>query len=86
MKFYIYAGDRSQAKHLAREMNLEESCYRIVDRAEKLYGLRGGTVLLYGTWGLRNPDEITQVINRAKINGMSVLEVKDRGEGLAEAG
>jgi hypothetical protein len=79
MKFYIYAGDRSQAKNLAKEMNFDESCYRIVDMAEKLYGLRGGTVLLYGTWRLRNPDEIMQVITRAKINGMSVLEVNDRG-------
>jgi len=78
MKFYIYAGDSSQAKHLAREMNLEKSCYQIVDRVEKLYGQRGGTMLLYGTWELRNTNEIIQVINRAKINGMSVLAVDDR--------
>ncbi len=78
MKFYIYAGDANQASNLARAMDLGRHEWKSVHTVEQLLGQRGGNVLLYGTWKLRPMKEIEEVITRAKVNMMTVLEVNDR--------
>ena len=78
MRFYIYAGDASQASKLARAMDLGRHEWKAVHTVEQILGQRGGTMLLYGTWKSRPNDEIMEVITRAKVNMMTVLLVDDR--------
>jgi hypothetical protein len=78
MRFYIYAGDASQASNLARAMDLGRHEWKSVHGVEQLLGQRGGTLLLYGTWRSHTNDEIKEVVTRARANMMTVLLVDDR--------
>lgn len=79
MRFFIYSGTNEQARTLARMMDLARNEWTYVHSPEVLYGQRGGTILLYGSWRELPEERTARVSERAHTNMMAVLTVEDRG-------
>lgn len=71
----ICAGDHRQAEALAWSMRLSKSEWSYIYDSDKLLGLRGMTLLMWGTWGGRK--DIHEILMTAKAMDMKVLYVND---------
>lgn len=78
MRFYIYAGSNEQARTLARAMDLARDEWKHLHTPNMLRGVRGGVILLYGTWWERPEQEVEDVRWMARYNHMTVLTVTDK--------
>jgi hypothetical protein len=74
-RFYIYAGTTEQAKNLAKDMLLEPNEWSNVYRIEKLIGIKGMPLLIYGTW--RDRKDIADLRYVAATREMKILYVED---------
>jgi len=72
-RFYIYAGTAEQAQTLARDMGLQPSEWTYVLITEKLAGIRGAPLLMYGTWRDRN--DVDDLMWYARTREMKVLYI-----------
>ena len=73
IRFHIMAGKADQAKSLAHQMGLSPKEWRHISKWEDLLGLRGGALLVYGTWADKN--DAQELICMAKQRDMSVLYI-----------
>jgi hypothetical protein len=74
VRFRILAGTAEQAKDLARQMALNPTEWRYASKWEDFIGLRGGVLLMYGTWIDRR--DAHEIFDMAKQRNMSVLYIK----------
>ncbi len=74
-RFMICAGDHRQADTLAMLMRTPKSEWSYVFRSDSLLGLRGMTLLMWGTWADRK--DRSEILETAKAMDMTVLYVDD---------
>jgi hypothetical protein len=75
-RFLICAGDHRQADTLAWTMKMAKSEWSYVDGSDRLLGMRGMTLLMWGTWEARK--DMPEILMTAKAMEMTVLYVDDR--------
>lgn len=73
IRFHIMAGTADQAKSLAHQMSLKPTEWRYASKWEDFMGLRGGVLLMYGTWVDRQ--DAHEVFDAAKQRSMTVLYI-----------
>lgn len=74
-RFMICAGDHRQAETLAWLMKMPKSEWSYVDNSDRLLGMRGMTLLMWGTWKAREDEWVIR--STAKAMDMTVLYVDD---------
>lgn len=74
-RLMICAGDHRQAETLAWLMKMPKSEWSYVSEPDKLLGLRGMTVIMWGTWKARN--DINLIFATAQAMDMTILYMHD---------
>ena len=70
-RIYILAGTAEQARNLSRAMDLGRHEWSYVSTPQTLMGLKGGTLMAFGTW--RDRSDSQEIIDFAKMRQMAIL-------------